>query len=581
MSDNNDFLSNYGRSHEPEKPVSEIVIKDAPVPSPYKYEQKSEFKPPVRRDDLPPAPPSRKKLILGLSIGAAIVIVAVVLLIVLLNLGTTMIDLTGWTQTDAELWARDKGVQLQVTEAYNDDYATGVVFSQAVATGDRIKKGDFIPVSVSKGHDLSITLSLPDIKSMTMNEVQKWADDNFMTKVRITTEFSDTVPSGSVISFTVNDDRVTGDVVRRDSPVYVVVSKGPEDEAALQVTIPDFKTMSIGDCYAFANENGLVLIVTEEYDDYASAGTILSQSVKAQEKVARGSEITLVVSLGKKIIVPDFSDYTKEGAAAKAAELGISATVTECYSGSSAGRFISQSIAAGSVYEAGDILELSYSLGNKVVVGSYVGQTLDAIQSWAKGLNEQGASIKVSVTETTSSAPAGTVIYQSPANKEISYKSTISVTVSKGKVVYVPDFVADGAGYDGTYATAITREDAMAMCEEAGLVPVFKAGSSAGRLPDEVYAQSLAAGTETTEGTTITLYYIPSATTTVPDFIGMTEAEAHTVATASGYGDNLHIVFVENDTYLGDGSDVVVAQSLSVGSTVASGTTIIITLGQP
>ncbi len=574
MSDNNDFLSSYGKKSEPEKPVSEIVIKDAPLPS--YYEQKSNFKPPERRDDLPPVPPSRKKLIVGLAVGAGVVVLVVALLLILLNLGTTMIDLKGWTQTDAELWARDKGVQLQVAEAYNDEYDEGVVFEQSVAAGERVKKGDFIQVSVSQGHDLAITLSLPDLKSMTMEQVQKWADDNFMTKVRITTEFSDTVPSGSVISFEVNDDRVTGDMVRRDSPVYVVVSKGPEDEAALQVTIPDFKTMSIGECYTFANENGLTLVVNEQYDDYATAGTIISQSVKAQEKVARGTEITLVVSLGKKVLVPDFSDYTKEGAAAKAAELGITATVTERYSGSSAGRFISQSISAGSVYEAGDILELSYSLGNKVVVGSYVGQTLDAIQGWAQGLSEQGASIKISVTYTTSSSPAGTIIYQSPANKEISYKSTISVTVSSGKVVYVPDFVADGAAYDGTYSTAITREDAMEMCESAGLIPVFKSGSSAGRLPGEVYAQSIDAGTEATEGTTITLYYVPSATTSVPDFVtGGTMTKQQAVA----YGNILRIVFVEGDSYMGDGTDVVVAQSVPVGSEVACGTTIVLTLG--
>jgi serine/threonine-protein kinase len=582
MSDNNDFLSNYGKGREPEeKPVSEIVIQDAPLAT-YKYEQKSEFRPPERADTAPPAPPSRKKLIIGLAAGAAVVIVAVVVILVLLNLGIKMIDLKGWKQTDADLWANENNVQLKVTEEYNDAYDQGVVFSQSVQAGEKVKKGDFIQISVSKGHDLSQTLTLPDLKSMTMDQVQAWADENFMTKVRITTEFNDTVPSGGVISYEVNDNRVTGDTVRRDSPVYVVASKGPEDQAAVQVTVPDFKTMSLNECYAFASENGITLIVNQQYDDFAAAGSIISQSVKAQEKVARGTEITLVVSQGKKIVIPDFSDYTKEGASAKAAQLGITVTVTERYSGASAGAFISQSISAGSIYVAGDVLELKYSLGNKVIVSSYVGQTLDALQTWAQGLNTQGASIKVNVTETRSSAPAGTILSQSPANKQISYKDTISVTVSSGKVVYVPDFVADGAGYDGTYATAITREDAMAMCTAAGLVPIFKQGSSVGRLPNEVYSQSIDAGTETAEGTTITLYYVPSATTTVPnDLSGRNRTDTEAYVRAKGYDKALRIVFVEGNGYLGDGSDVVIAQSLSAGSTVAMGTTITLTLGQP
>jgi beta-lactam-binding protein with PASTA domain len=575
MSDNNDFLSQYGRDKQGQ---TEIVIQDAPLPSSYKYEQKSGFVPPERRDTAPPSAPSRKNLLIGIGVGVLALIIVVVVLVLLLTRGAEMIDLTGKKLTEAQLWASDQNVTLQPAEEYNDEYAEGVIFWQSVPLGDRVKKGDFVDVKVSLGHDLSVTLELPDIKSMKMDEVQAWADANFMTKVRITTEFSDTVPLNSVISYTVNDDRVTGEVVRRDSPVYVVVSKGPEDEAALQVTVPDFKTMTLSECYAFANENGLTLTVQQQYDDYIAAGAVISQSVKAQEKVSKGSEITLVVSLGKKITVPDFSDYSKEGASAKAAELGIPVTVTERYSGASAGAFISQSIDAGSVYVTGDILELKYSLGNKVVLASYVGQTLDSLQSWALGLNAQGASITISKTETTSSSPAGTILSQTPANKEISYKTTIYVTVSSGKVVYVPDFVADGAGYDGTYATAITREDAMKMCDSAGLVPVFVSGSSTGRLPNEIYSQSLTAGTEAKQGDTIKLYYIPSATTAVPDFVtgSMTKSAA-----LAAYSSILRITFEEGDTYMGDGSDVVIAQSLPVNSTVAKGTEIVLTLGQP
>ncbi len=596
MSDNNnDFLNSYGKTNaekpdpekpdkpakpeksvKPEKPAKEIVVKDAPLPA-YKYEQKSDFVPPERPYEAPPASPNRKKLIIGISAGVVALIVIIIVLVLLLNSGIEMIDLKGMEYTKAQLWAQDKGVQLESTEEFSDAYAEGVIFEQDVATGERVQKGDFIAVTVSKGHDLSVTLPLPDLKTMTMQEVQAWADENFMTKVRITTEFSDTVPTGNVIRYEVNDDRVTGEEVRRDSPVYVVASKGPEDEAALQVTIPDFKTKTLSECYAFANENGLTLIVDEQYDDYVAAGSIISQSVKAEEKVSRGSEITLVVSKGKKVTVPDFSDYTKEGASAKAAELGIPVTVTERYSGSSVGRFISQSIEAGTVYEAGDILELKYSLGNKVVIASYVGQTLDALQTWAQGLNAQGASIKVNPpTYTSSSSPAGTVLSQSPANKEISYKTTITVTVSSGKVVYVPDFADEGA----TYNHAILREDAIAMCDALGLVPVFKEATptiSGTWLPGEVWKQDLAAGTETTQGKTITLTYVKSETTGVPsNLIGMNQTDA-----VNTYGSLLRIVFVEGDTYDPLGTNVVVAQSLTAGSTVAKGTTITLTLGAP
>jgi serine/threonine-protein kinase len=574
MSDNNDFLSNYGKG----QPEESVVVRETPLPS-YKYEQKSDFKPPERGEA--PPPPGYKKLIIGIAASAVALIAVVLVLVLLLNRGAVMENLVGWTQTDANLWAKDNNVTLQATEVYNDEYDAGVVFYQSVAEGERVKKNDFVQISVSKGHDPSVTLSLPDLKTMTMSEVQAWADENFMTKVRITTEYSDTVPLNAVISYTVNDESVTGDTVRRDSPIYVVVSKGPEDQAAIQVTVPDFKTMTLNECQTFASENGLVLTVQEQYDDYAAAGAIISQSVKAQQKVARGTEITLVVSLGKKIVVPDFSDYTSETAVAKAGQLGITATLVEKYSSSSAGAFLSQSIDAGTIYKTGDILELRYSLGNKIVVSSYVGQTRDAIEAWAQGLNEKGAKITINVTYTQSSSAAGVIINQSPANTSTSYKTTINITVSTGKVTYVPDFVADAPGYDGTYATAVTREDAMAMCEATGLVPVFVAEGASGRLPGEVWYQSLPAGSESTQGTTITLKYVPSLTTAVPKFTGMSEADAKAAAhSGAASGDELRIVFAKDSSYIGDGTDVVISQSLTVGSTVAMGTTITLTLGQ-
>ena len=53
---------------------------------------------------------------------------------------------------------------------------------------------------VSLGHDLSVTLPLPDLMSMTKEEIEAWAE-NFMAKVRITAEHSLDVPVGRVIRY--------------------------------------------------------------------------------------------------------------------------------------------------------------------------------------------------------------------------------------------------------------------------------------------------------------------------------------------------------------------------------------------
>ncbi len=580
MDENNNFLSGYNKRdgetpsdkmNLPGPAPREVSVKNAKaggVSNSFKYEQKSGFKAPERKEGgAPPTDGFNKKTIIGIAAGIGALAVVVLILVLLLSGGIKVIELAGRTLTEAQLWASQNELNLQTEEVYSDEVEAGTVISQETAVGVSVKKGDFVYITVSLGPDLSKTLELPDLMNMTKDEVDAWAAKNFMTKVRVTAEFNATVPSGKVIRYEINDNTVVGDVVRRDTPIYVIVSKGIDTTVA-QIELPDFKTMTVSECYVFANDNGLVLTVEEKYDDYVPEGSIISQSVKAKEKVPAGTEIKLVASKGKMIEIPDFSDYTKEMASSVATGLGIPVTIVEKYSGSSAGRFISQSISAGTVYEKGDYLELYYSLGNTIVIPSFVGQTRDAIESWKLDLNEKGASIKVSVTETNSSSPAGTIIYQDPANTSSKgVKVTIGITVSKGKVVYVPDFKSGAAV---NYDVAITREQAIAMCEQLKLVPVFVKGKSSNSvLAGAIYQQSLDPGTECPEGSKITLTFAPPTTYPCTTFIGLDETAAKAFAT------KLKITFAVADSFDSNyPPGQIVAQSIAPNSTVTLGSNI-------
>jgi len=578
MEDKNTFLHSYKNKTQQQDENQQQDDLKGQQQSSVDYQTPTGFVKPEKKPALHPEPARNrsKTIIMASSLSAVILVCVIIGIYFMLNQTVEVIDFTGWTENNAQLWAREHGVILQIEEAYNDEFEAGKVVSQSVASGTKIKKGDFIKLVVSLGHDLSVKVPLPDIMSMTREEIEAWAAQNYMTKVRITAEYSDEVEAGRVIRYEINDDTVV-DEVRRDTPIYIVVSKGPEDKSAVTVTIPNFKQMSLSECYAFANDNELILTVEEQYDDYVPAGAIISQSVKPDEKVSKGTEIVLVVSKGKLITVPDFSGFSKEKAMAMANQLGIAVAIQERYSSYPAGRFISQSIKAGSEYNAGDILELSYSLGNEIVVPSFVGQTRDAIESWANELNAQGASINIKATNTPSSSPKGTIIHQDKANTVVGVKAAINITVSSGKIVYVPDFVApEGAGYD----TAITREKAIAMCEELNIVPIFEKAKNPNRLPGEIWEQSIPAGTEVTEGTTITLKYVPvDVKIKVPNFINMTKEEI----LAGNYNKMLDIRFAEGTEYVEGYAGKVYKQSLAPNTQVAAGSVITLTIcpGQP
>jgi beta-lactam-binding protein with PASTA domain len=324
MDDQNQFLNSYKKRLDEQKTASGQVTAESGQPqATMRYEDKSEFVP-VQGGAEPFRPVGGKKVktAVYILISAIIIIALIIGIIWFLNRGVAVIDLNGWIVNDAQLWAKDNDVKLQIEEQYNDQTDTGKIFAQNPAAGGMVNQGGFVRISVSLGHDLTVELPLPDLMAMTKADIETWAAENFMTKVRITAEFSDKIASGQVVSYEINDTRVV-DKVKRDTPIYIIVSKGKEDQAAILITVPNFKEMSIAQSYEFAKENGIVLKVIEDYDDFAPAGSIIAQSVKAAEKVGKGAEISVTVSKGKKILMPNFAGYSRQQAAAVIAGLGI------------------------------------------------------------------------------------------------------------------------------------------------------------------------------------------------------------------------------------------------------------------
>ncbi len=582
MDDNNQFLNSYKKKINKQEQPSDTAAsaqdkpgdKAQPEEKALRFEEKSDFLPARPISDGPSPSLRRRSRWLPAALVSAVVLVLAVFLIWLLTRGVEVIDLTGWTLNDAQLWASDNDIRLQVTEEYSDEVAVDRIIGQQPLPGTQLKKNGFLQIRLSLGHDLSVTLPLPDFHKMTMAEVEAWAEENYMTRVRITTEYHEEIEADKVIRYEVNDDTVVNEV-RRSSPVYVIVSRGPSPLSEEKVTIPDFREMSLLQSQQFASSNKIVLKIVEQYDELFPAGTILEQSIVPEEEVVVGSEVTLMVSLGKKVLVPNFSGYSREQAAAVASELGINMTISERYSSRSAGRFIEQSLEAGSIYNAGEILELAYSLGNEIILPSFVGQTRAQIEAWAADLNAQKAAIRISVSLTEHNTPRDTIIYQDKTNTVISPGTTVHVTVSLGSRVFVPDLIAPQGS---VYGVAVTRDIALAQLEPLNLVPVFVAEKKAGRLPGEIWQQSIAAGTEVFETSTITLKYNPvDVTLAIPDFRGMSEAEI----VQAGFLQKLTITFMLADEPVEGMTDQVVGQSLPTGTTVAAGTAITLRIAPP
>ncbi len=535
------------------------------------FEQKSGFAPPPQKPQQNGGGGSRsrrKKFPWGYVIGGVVALVVIIVLVLVFSGGNALPAMVGWSEGDAELWARENEVLLQVETVHSDDIPAGQIISQTPAEGEEISSGEFVKLVISAGPDLSIMVPVPDIMNMTMQEVEAWAEENRMETVRITTEESETIPTGEAIRFYVNDNTVLGNEIRRDTPFYVIFSRGQGEGE--DVKLPNFLAMSLDEAKAFATENKIVLSVIEEFSETVAEGNIIRQDIKAEETIHEGDAVKIYVSLGKEIIVPNFFEMSKEEATLVATQLGITTLVTERYvQPFEKDDLVSQSIQAGTLYETGDIVELVYSLGYKVVVQSFVGKTEPDVREWITPYNEKGASLKVNTTYTSSTQPAGTILSQDKIDYTMIITDTLNLVVSKGKIVYVPNFYG------------MTREEAIALCDQLNIVPVFVEAASTAVGTGVVYGQALAQGTEIAEETTITLTYNPGQPTIkVHNFLNMTKAEI----TALGYDKGFVISYVETNTLPSPApvpapaSNTVISQTVPATTSVPFNTEIILTI---
>ena len=281
-----------------------------------------------------------------------------------------MPNFVGQSQSDVATWVRQQGIDstgIVMKSEYNFDNDEGTILSQSVEEGTKVGKDAKIDFVVSLGADPDELVTLPDdIKSMSKSELQDFINNNKLTKAKITTSYSDTVAEGEVISYEVKGVDSEADFTR-STTLNITISKGPEP--ATQVTVSDFVGKSQSEAESWASTNGVKVTVVEGYSSKDS-GTIYAQEPVKNTKIKKGDSITIYVSKGEGVTVPNLlamtSAQAKDWIEGEGKEIFASIDPKAKYYNYT-GEYkyvISQSIPAGSVVEKGETLTLGINLGN-------------------------------------------------------------------------------------------------------------------------------------------------------------------------------------------------------------------------
>ena len=309
-----------------------------------------------------------------------------------------MPEFAGKKLSEVSSWARQNKIEntsIATVEEYSLEYADDVVISQTVKAGKKIKPDTPITFTVSKGPDPDEKISFPDIRNMTLAELQDWKEENQLLKTKITTQYSTTVPDGGVISFDLKN--VSESDFTRGSTLNIVCSKG--EAPASQVTVEDFRNKTAAEAEQWASNKKVTILKQEQFSDKVPQGSIISQTPSSGSSMKQGDTFTIVVSKGKGIIIPRLVGYTAEQLQAWQSDSKNSVIVvpTSVYNEAPNGSVIAQSIQPGMTVESGTVLELKISLYLPIFETNsrqWLGVDYLELKKWVDDVNFKGANIQ-------------------------------------------------------------------------------------------------------------------------------------------------------------------------------------------
>ena len=379
---------------------------------------------------------NKKKIIQYSIIGVTVLIVCLsAFLIFRLSNQVTVPDFTGETLSQAQNWAAKNKIELKIERNYNLEHDSNVIFEQSKEGGKKIQKGTILNVTVSDGADPNELISLPDFSNMNRSDIELWKETNKVNNLRIVLEYHNEIQKDHFIRFEIRDTSITNETYRRKDIATIYISRGVE-VFEKNITVPDFTNKNKAEVEQWAKNNEINVIYNEADSDTVELNHIISQSIAPDAKIAKKEEITVYVSLGKAIIIPNFG-YISYSEAANYPIDGLTIMVRGEYSTSIAyGNLISQSIAQGTklIGEKNNTIIVTYSIG-RPFIRDLTGTLENELAAEFYDFQLKGANITYSLHYVDSpSGTRGTVIGATYSNEFVPMNTHVYINIGRGNL---------------------------------------------------------------------------------------------------------------------------------------------------
>ncbi|HCT63307.1 MAG TPA: hypothetical protein DIC19_04315 [Erysipelotrichaceae bacterium] len=344
-------------------------------------------------------------------------------------------DYVGKPVSELKAWANRNDVTLEISEVFSLEVSKDYIISVDPLANTKIQKGSNMKVAISKGADPDELILVPDFTGNTYFQIQEWLSTNKINNLRITYEYNDDIPANEFIRIVFNDKNTKPETYTRKDYGLIYVSNGPEVFTP-NIEVPDWATahQDVSIVQAWANQNQIDLTIVKVSSNVVVGG-VISQSVAPKAMVAKKSKLTVTISQGEAVIVPDFSKIKKEDAASMSVS-GYTLRYVEMYQpkgGATYGSLIWQDVTPGTRISPMNtkevVVTVYYSLGQPYL--TKLGSERE-IPEFIYNENLKSANFTYEIQPVSNAAEKGTIVEMSPSNQFVDPGQHIIFKVSTG-----------------------------------------------------------------------------------------------------------------------------------------------------
>lgn len=349
----------------------------------------------------------------------------------------TLINFVGKTKAEIIQWRDEVKLEekrLNFISEYDEAVEKDIVLKQNFEEKHILQSSETLEITLSNGPDPDKEFEVPAFKNMTMQEIQKWFDERKFSNVSFSFEDNKDIKKDIFVKMTPTEKNL-----KRSDKINIVISSNGDDPE-VEITIPDFSSYSRKNIEAWAKENRITLSFLTSPSNKVESGKVISQSIKAGNKIKKNTKLTVTLSSGKEIAIENFIGKKKEEVDAWAKKNAISIKFEFLYSQKNQGTVLEQSLTKGTI-QNGKTIIFKVSAG-MVKIPDFKGYQQSKVEDLIRGINnENGGSAKIALhmTQQESDQQYGTVISQNIVG-EVAPGTTVNITVSAGKQVVIKNF---------------------------------------------------------------------------------------------------------------------------------------------